>query len=251
VLVVVRLLVLVFNQPEASQLLVVLGVLGMVSGELSAWRAKDFPRLLAFSSIGQLGMVFIAFSLSGSIGILAGLAVALHHLLVKSGLFALSARWGGSVDALTGQGRRSPLAGAVYVLFALSLIGVPPLPGFWTKLIVLIGLAKGGPLALTAMAAILVVTAIEANYLFRLAVRLYSRDDTEVATAARPALGAGLVAPLLATVLLGVTLAIAPVADGLRTVANQTVDADTYVRTALPPGHAPVLALSPRLDRGQ
>jgi formate hydrogenlyase subunit 3/multisubunit Na+/H+ antiporter MnhD subunit len=235
VLVVVRLLVLVFNQPEAAQLLVVLGVLGMVSGELSAWRARDFPRMLAFSSIGQLGMVFIAFSLSGSIGILAGLAVALHHLLVKSGLFALAGRWGGSLDALAGFGRRSPLAGAVYVLFALSLIGVPPLPGFWTKLVVLIGLAEGGPLELTAMAAILVVTAIEANYLFRLAVLLYRKTDADAAPGPAPAPGAGLAAPLLAVALLGVTAGIAPVTNGLQAVARQTVDVGAYVGALLPP----------------
>jgi formate hydrogenlyase subunit 3/multisubunit Na+/H+ antiporter MnhD subunit len=240
VLVVVRLLVLVFNQPEAAHLLVVLGGLGMVSGELSAWRAKDFPRLLAYSSIGQLGMVFIAFSLSGEIGILAGLAVALHHLVVKSGLFALSARWGGSLDALAGLGRRSPLAGAVYILFALSLIGVPPLPGFWTKLIVLVGLAKGGPLDLAAMGAILVVTAIEANYLFRLAVVLYRRDGAGVSAGFTPALGAGVVAPLLAAVLLAATLAIVPVTDGLRIIARQTVDVAAYIKTVFPPAQPPL-----------
>ena len=122
-------------------------------------------------------MVFIAFSLPGEIGVLAGLAVALHHLVIKSGLFALAARWGGSMDALAGLGRRSPLAGAIYVLFALSMIGVPPLPGFWAKLVVLIALAQQGPLELAAMAAILVVTAIEANYLFRLAVVLYRKGE--------------------------------------------------------------------------
>lgn len=244
VLVVVRLLVLVFNQTEASQLLLVLGVLGMISGELSAWRAKDFPRMLAFSSIGQLGMVFIAFSLSGEIGILAGLAVAFHHLVVKSGFFALASRWGGSLEALSGLGRRSPLAGAIYVLFALSLIGVPPLPGFWTKLIVLVALAQHGPLELAAMAAILVVTAIEANYLFRLAVVLYRETGGDAGSAGRggfaPTLGAGVVAPILALVLLGATVAIVPVTDGLRTVARQTVDVAAYIDTVFPSAQPPL-----------
>jgi formate hydrogenlyase subunit 3/multisubunit Na+/H+ antiporter MnhD subunit len=241
VLVVVRLLVLVFHQPEAAQLLLVLGMLGMISGELSAWRAKDLPRMLAFSSIGQLGMVFIAFSLPDEIGILAGLAVALHHLVVKSGLFALSARWGGSLDALVGLGRRSKLAGAVYILFALSLIGVPPLPGFWSKLIVLMGLAaKGGPLDLAALGAILVVTSIEANYLFRLAVVLYRRDETPVPTGFVPALGVGLVAPLLAAVLLSATLALVPVTEGLRTVARQAADVSGYVEAVFPSPHPPL-----------
>jgi formate hydrogenlyase subunit 3/multisubunit Na+/H+ antiporter MnhD subunit len=249
VLVVVRLLVLVFHQPEAAQLLLVLGVLGMISGELSAWRARDFPRLLAFSSIGQLGMVFIAFSLPGEIGVLAGLAVALHHLIVKPGLFALAARWGGSLDRLSGLGYSSKLAAGIYVLFALSLIGVPPLPGFWTKLIILIGLAKGGPLELATMGAILVVTAIEANYLFRVAVVLYRRDDPEAsasgAAAGAPRLGAGIVAPLLALVLLAVTLSIPPVAEGLRTVARQTTDLGLYVRTVFPAAQAPLAQLAP------
>ena len=95
----------------------------------NALTRKDQPATRSWLlATALLGMVFIAFSLSGEIGILAGLAVAVHHLVVKSGFFALASRWGGSVDALSGLGRRSPLAGAIYVLFALSLIGVPPLP---------------------------------------------------------------------------------------------------------------------------
>jgi formate hydrogenlyase subunit 3/multisubunit Na+/H+ antiporter MnhD subunit len=209
--------------------------------------------MLAFSSIGQLGMVFIAFSLPGEIGVLAGLAVALHHLVIKSGLFALSARWGSSMDALAGLGRRSPLAGAIYVLFVLSMIGVPPLPGFWAKLVVLIALAQQGPLELAAMAAILVVTAIEATYLFRLAVILFSRGEPEAAPAGpkpssavpAPSSGAGLVAPLLALTLLVATVAIGPVTDGLRVIARQTVDVGVYVRTVFPPAQAPLAQSGP------
>ena len=119
---------------------------------------------------------------------------------------------------------------------------MPPLPGFWTKLIVLVALAQQGPMELAAMGAILVVTAIEANYLFRLAVMLYRKDEAEPAQAQAftPALGAGLVAPLLALVLLGATVAIVPVTEGLRTVARQTVDVAAYVNAVFPSAQPPL-----------
>lgn len=232
VLLLVRLLVLVFQQPEAAQLLLVLGVLGILTGELSAWRARDFPRMIAFSSIGQLGIVFIAFSISGETGLLAGIAVALHHLIVKSAFFGLAARWGGSLDGLAGAARQSPLAAGLFVLFALSLIGVPPLLGFWTKILVLVGLAQGGsPLQLFALAAILLATAVEANYLFRVVLRLYGRSDTPPAPPARWDLGA---ATLLGALLIGISLSIAPVAEQLRAVARQAGDVTLYVDTVFP-----------------
>ncbi len=232
VLVVVRLLVLVFQQPEAAQIMLALGLLGMLTGELAAWRAKDFPRMLAFSSIGQLGIVFIAFSLPGATGLLAGLAVALHHLLVKPALFALAERWDGSLDRLTGAAIKAPLAAGLFVLFSLSLIGVPPLPGFWTKFLVLSGLAQEGTvLPMLAFAAILLVTVLEANYLFRLAARLYQKVDEPPAPPARLDIGA---AALLGAVLLAVTLAVDPVADKLRSVADQAADVPQYVTTVFP-----------------
>jgi formate hydrogenlyase subunit 3/multisubunit Na+/H+ antiporter MnhD subunit len=231
-LVVLRLLVLVFHQAEASQLLLVLGVLTVLTGELAAWRARDFPRMIAFSSIGQLGIVFIAFSIDGDIGLLAGIAVALHHLIAKSALFGLSVRWNGSLEALAGAAKTAPLAAGLYVLLALSLIGVPPLPGFWAKILVLVGLAQGGSaLELLALIAILLVTAIEASYLFRVAVRLYQKGDSPPPGHAPWDLG---VATALGAVLLASTLGISPVADSLRSVARQAGDAGLYVDTVFP-----------------
>lgn len=232
VLIVVRLLVLVFQQPEASQLLLVLGLLGILTGEFAAWRAKDFPRMIAFSSIGQLGIVFIAFSIGGETGLLAGLAVALHHLIVKSALFGLAVRWNGSLEGLAGAAKRAPLAAGLFVLFALSLIGVPPLPGFWTKILVLVGLAQGGAsLQLFALVSILLVTAVESSYLFRVALRLYQPSDAAPEPPGRWDLGA---AALLGVSLLAVTLLISPVADQLRGVARQAGDVAGYVDTVFP-----------------
>jgi formate hydrogenlyase subunit 3/multisubunit Na+/H+ antiporter MnhD subunit len=239
VLVAVRLLVLVFDQPEAAHIMLLLGILGTFAGELAAWHAKDFPRMLAFSSIGQLGMVFIAFSLPGSAGILAGLAVMLHHLLVKPALFGLAARWNGSLERLAGAAHGSSIAAGLFVLFSLSLVGVPPLPGFWTKLLVLVGLAQEGqPLHMAAFATILVVTVIEANYLFRVAVSLYRKTDAPPKSHARLDIGA---AGVLGLAVLAVTAFIDPVGKGLHDIAAQAADVRGYVSTVLPQSAAGVL----------
>ena len=234
VIVIVRLLVLAFDGTGAASLMLALGALGVITGELAAWRARDLPRMLAYSSIGQLGIVFIAFALPGPAGVLAGLAVALHHLIIKPALFGLATRWNGSLQRLTGAARSAPLAAGLVVLFALSLVGVPPLPGFWAKLLVVIGLADlGTPLALAALALVLLATAIEANYLFRLVVRLYQAPATD----SRPAAPARLdvaVASLFGLMLLGATVAIDPVADLLGNIARETADVPAYIKTVFP-----------------
>ena len=241
VLVVVRLLVLVFDGTAATQLLLALGALGFITGELAAWRARDFRRLLAYSSIGQLGLVLMAFSLSGTAGVLAGLALALHHLVIKSALFALATRWGGALTALTGAARSAPIAAGLVVLFALSLVGVPPLPGFWAKLLVLLGLAEQGTtLALSALALILIGTAVEASYLFRLVIRLYARPDAaEVASAgttspARPKLLDLGIAAAAGVLLLAATAGIVPVSGWLGGIAAQASDRAAYIATVYP-----------------
>jgi len=236
VLVLLRLLILVFDFPDAHNLLLLLGVAGFVSGELAAWWARDFRRMLAFSSIGQLGLVFIGFSISGEAGVMAGLAVALHHVLVKPALFYLAESWGGALTRLQGAGRRSPLSAAIFILFALSLIGVPPLPGFWAKMLVILGLAgEGGNLQIVAIAAVLVVTVVEAAYLLRLVARFYTVDEPREPAPkqagwniARALLfGLGL---LLATVL------VLPLGDWLLSVSREALDLSHYVTVVLQRG---------------
>ena len=236
VLVVVRLLVVVYQDTGAAQLMLVLGTLTILFGEFAAWRARDFPRMIGFSSIGQLGIVFIAFSIPGPWGLLAGLAVALHHLLIKSALFSLANRWSGSLERLAGGARSAPVAAGLFVLLALSLIGVPPLPGFWTKILVLAGLAQeGSGLHLTALGAILLVTAIEANYLFRFATTLYRKSDSPPAAPGRQDVGA---AALIGVVIVVLTLQIDPVGDRLRAVAREAADRDGYISTVYPSAQA-------------
>jgi len=226
ILLLLRLLLLVFDQPEARQILLVLGLIGLASGELAAWRARDLPRMLAFSSIGQLGLLFIAMSIPGEMGLIAALAVALHHLLLKPALFLLAERWSGSLADLAGAGRRAPLAAGLFTLFALSLVGVPPLPGFWAKLVLLLGLAaQDSALAQTAIAGVLLITVVEAHYLFRLVGLLFTKTEHSSV----PHRGGDLALASLFGVLLLASMPLLPaLADGLAWMAGQVADVGAY-----------------------
>ena len=178
VLAIVRILLLVFPHEEARQLLLVLGILGVITGELAAYQARDITRMLGWSSVGQLGVVFIAFSLPGKAGLIAGVTVAMHHLVVKSALFLLADRWGGAIERLRVRHRHPGWVRRMFVLFSLSLLGLPPLPGFWSKFLVLGGLADAGStLQLAAMAIILAGTVLEGAYLMRVITILYKAAD--------------------------------------------------------------------------
>jgi formate hydrogenlyase subunit 3/multisubunit Na+/H+ antiporter MnhD subunit len=233
-LIILRLLVLVFQHAEALQVMLLLGVFGVITGELAAWRARDLSRMLAYSSIGQLGVMFIAFSIPGEAGVYAGLAVALHHMLVKPALFLLAERWGGAVDRLAGAAQASPLAAALFILLALSLIGIPPLPGFWAKfLVVSSALAQPGVAYVVAAAAILIAAVVEASYLFRVVARLYQRLPAARLPQA-PGRHELAVGSLLGGLLVATVLWLAPVGDGLRGIAAEAADRDGYIQAVDP-----------------
>jgi NADH-quinone oxidoreductase subunit N len=240
ILVVLRLLLLVFDMPEARQLLLVLGLIGLVSGELAAWRARDLPRMLALSSIGQLGLLFVAMSIPGELGLIAALAVALHHLLIKPALFLLAERWSGGLESLAGAGRKTPLAAGLFTLFALSLLGVPPLPGFWAKLVLLLGLGREDTvLAQAAISGVLLMAVVEAHYLFRLLGLLHARTEHDATPHRR---GDIAVASLLGVVLLASMPLLPVLADGLARIATQASDVAAYrtaILGAVIPGVAP------------
>ncbi len=236
-LIILRLLLLIFHQPEAAQVILILGILGTISGELAAWRAKEMRRMLAFSSIGQLGVMFIAMALPDGKGILAVLALALHHLIIKSGLFMLAEDWGGAIERLRGSARVMPLGAALFVLFSLSLVGMPPLPGFWAKFTLITELAgQTEPLYLIGLAVFLLATVVEASYLFRVAAILYRDPSRQTLREEIPKIkGVPLVsASLFGAVVIAASLLISPVGVKLQTIAAQAQDVELYIHTVSP-----------------
>ena len=225
-LILLKLLLQVFAIPAAQTLLLIVGMLTLVTGELAAFHAKDLLRLLAYSSIAQLGMVAMAFAVSGSAGILAGLAVALHHLLVKPALFLLAEKWGGQLQQLRGAAKNARWGAVVFVFLSLSLIGVPPLPGFWAKYLLVTALfSMDQPLFYLAASLLLVTTIIEASYLIRVIGKLYGSEPNPLTPHRVPEL---LPAMVMTACLVLATLFMSPLAQSLAQVAQQSVDLKTY-----------------------
>jgi formate hydrogenlyase subunit 3/multisubunit Na+/H+ antiporter MnhD subunit len=242
VVVIVRVMILLIPQPEALQLMAILGILGVITGELVAWRARDFVRMLSFSSIGQLGLVFLAFSIPGETGMMAGIALMLHHLLVKPALFMLASGWSGSIAKMAGVARRSPWSVFLFVLLILSLLGIPPLPGFWAKYLLMLGLSAQDSFVYTlGMIAVPLAMIVEMAYLFRVVMIMYRKEDAGVDSGAivKQHSKWGLaVATSVGVILIAIVLQLQPASNKLTALAQQLSDRNYYIMTVFPQFHS-------------
>ncbi|MEJ2214369.1 MAG: proton-conducting transporter membrane subunit [Gammaproteobacteria bacterium] len=231
VLVIIKVMLFIFPYDEARQFVLILGLAGVIVGELSALKANDFTRMISWSSVGQLGLVFVAFSIPGKAGIIAGLAVMFHHMLTKPALFLIAEKWGGNFSLLNGQGRKTWLLSAAFVIIALSIIGVPPLPGFWAKFLLLTGLADNT--AYLAMIVILIMTVIEAFYLFRVFNHLYGTETDTSGNILRHSFLDQLTVSVLTVLLLVSVVELETVNIMLNSMTDQLTDLNGYIARVL------------------
>ena len=147
---------------KVLNVLFVLGVLGMVMGSLFAMKETRMKRMLAYSSVAQIGYIFMGIGLGTHIGMTAACFHILAHAFTKSMLFVCCGKFvdeaGGKeqLENLKGAGLRNPLAGLGFTVGALSMVGVPLTAGFISKLY----FASASVFAPGKMAAVLLVLAI-------------------------------------------------------------------------------------------
>jgi multicomponent Na+:H+ antiporter subunit D len=113
-------------------------LLAMFVASFVAVFQSDFKRMLAYSSIAQIGYMLLGIAMLNTSGITATVVHMFNHGITKGALFmgvgALVLRTGSSFyDSIAGMGRRMPLTGAAIVVAGLSLIGVPGTAGFVSK----------------------------------------------------------------------------------------------------------------------
>ena len=140
---------LVVGSSFTQTLFLIFGTLSVVASAFFMVAQRDIKRLLAYSSIENIGLILIAFGLGGPAGILAGLLQTINHSLVKSLLFCtfgnIQMKYRSrSVDQIKGIFQVLPGTGFLMIIGALALVGTPPFNVFVSKfLIITAGLAAG------------------------------------------------------------------------------------------------------------
>ena len=123
-----------------TSILLVFGVLAMVLGSVFALRETDLKRMLAYSSVAQIGYIYAGIGLGTHAGMEAACIQIIVHAFTKPMLFCTAGGFmsvsGGSKQfrEIRGAGRRDPLSGIAFVVGAMSMIGIPLFAGFATKL---------------------------------------------------------------------------------------------------------------------
>ena len=138
----IRVFSLLFHQDVAytHTLILVISGLTMVTGVLGAMAQNEFRRILSFHIISQVGYMVMGLGLFTPLALAGSIFYIMHHIIVKTNLFLVSGvarRLQGSyqLDQLGGLYQSAPGLTVIFIISAFSLAGMPPLSGFWAKLI--------------------------------------------------------------------------------------------------------------------
>ncbi|MGI6360774.1 MAG: complex I subunit 5 family protein [Bacillota bacterium] len=132
-----------------NYVLMMVGILSVVLGAIVAYKQSDFKRILAYSSISQIGYIILGVACGNVFGFIGAVLHFFNHATFKTTLFvnaaAVEKETGLSdVDRLGGLSKQMPITGISSILAFLSAAGLPPLAGFWSKLFIIIALWQAG-----------------------------------------------------------------------------------------------------------
>lgn len=163
----------------AAPLLMTVAVLAMILCSLSAIWQINVKRMLAFSSVAQVGYILLGIALMSQVGLTGAISHIFNHALIKCCLFlaigcAFYATGATKVAELAGMGRAMPLTMGAFVIAGLGLIGVPGTAGFVSKWLLIQGAAEQGHWLLVA--AIVVSSVLAVLYVGRVVEVAWFRD---------------------------------------------------------------------------
>ena len=150
-----------------------LAVLGILVGSAVAMFEKNIKRLLAFSSVAQIGYIMLGASLVSIAGLTAGILHIFNHALAKGTLFLAVASFamvaaGLRLNELSGIARRMPWTFGAFVVAGLSLIGIPGTAGFVSKWYLIMAVMELGPAGVPLVAVILISSLMAVVYIWRI-----------------------------------------------------------------------------------
>ncbi|OYT12288.1 MAG: proton-conducting membrane transporter [Bacteroidetes bacterium 4572_112] len=216
--------------------LIIMGGITLVMAEITALKQTSLKRMLAYSSIGQMGFVLIAFGIGTHEAVFGAIFLMFNHAIIK-GLLFMSGSYlvyntpNKEIKYLSGYGMKMPVISLFFSLGALAIVGLPPFAGFWSKLYILLAAADGALYGLIAL--ILVVSIIEIVYYFRVVGRLYFGKPAEGSIMRKPTVGGMIAMSILAIAILVVGFYPDIITGYIDAAASSILNTDEYIKNAL------------------
>ena len=175
-----------FDEMHLSWALIPIAIAGTFTASLVACWQSDLKRMLAFSSVAQIGYIGLGIGLGNQDGLIAAIVHVFNHGLMKGALFLVMAcvilRLGrADMTTFQGLGRRMPGTMAVFVVAGLSMIGVPLTVGFISKWYLVAAALERGLWPVAVL--VLISSLIAGVYIWRVVEVAYFRpppDDVKV-----------------------------------------------------------------------
>ena len=169
-----------------------LSIIAMFAGTIMAIYEKDIKRLLAHSSVAQIGYITLAFAIGTKASIAAGFIHMFNHAIIKGGLFIAITSLGFfiqkrvTINNLSGLGRAMPITFFCFVLCSLSLAGLPLTAGFISKLYLIKATISSDAIWIAIL--ILISSALSVVYLWKMVEVMWMREGRIIVIKENPAI---------------------------------------------------------------
>ncbi len=170
----------IYSNSGVIDVLFVFGLAGMIFGSVSAIRESDVRRMIAYSSVAQIGYIFMGIGMGTQFGMVAAIFHMLSHASTKSLLFISAIGLTDVSDGsrsflkLTGSGYRNRIAGIAFAVGALSMVGVPLFSGFISKLLFAEAAVNLQGRMLPVLIVLGISTILNAIYFMKTVIRIYT-----------------------------------------------------------------------------
>jgi len=133
----------------ALQVMGWLAAAGIIIGSIMAIAQKDFRRMLAYSSVAQIGYIVVGLAIGNSLALIGAVLHIINHAIMKSCLFLVAGgiKWRTgehSIEKFKQLNTKMPLTMGALIIAALSMVGLPPTAGFFSKWYLVLGAIEEG-----------------------------------------------------------------------------------------------------------
>jgi len=213
--------------------LMIIGILTLLIGEIVAYNQENLKRMLAYSSLAQMGLIATVISIGSNESVSAGLFQLVNHSILKVLMFIsagvlIKAAGSRKISDLSGLGSNKPVAAFGFTVGAMGILGVPFLNGFVSKFMIVSSSLNSGRFLITFL--ILAATVIELAYYLIVIQKLYFEESsfefkqTEV-----------IVVPVVLLTALIITLGVYPalISETLAKASEELLNNSQYIITVL------------------